>query len=225
MPRIPRGTIDGLVVHVLNRGNARSTVFPARSDYGAFLSLLEEGKERFDVELYALALLPNHFHAVLRPSSSRELSELMQWWLTSQVRRHHRIYGGSGHVWQGRFKSFPVQSDEHLLTVLRYVLLNPVRAGLAADPFEWPWTTLAHSGLVDPWPVRPPGSIRSWLADAIPAGEMARLRRCIAKRTPYGTPGWTEQVARDGGLESTLRCPGRPPRVKVFDGKTSLSPF
>ena len=61
----------------------------------------------------------------------------MQWLLTSHVRRYHQHYGGSGHVWQGRFKSFPVQRDEHLITVLRYVLQNPVRAGLSSTPREW----------------------------------------------------------------------------------------
>jgi putative transposase len=74
--------------------------------------------------------MPNHFHLVLWPRGDGDLSRWMQWLLTSHVRRYHRHYGGSGHVWQGRFKAFPVQKDRHLLIALRYVERNPVRAGL-----------------------------------------------------------------------------------------------
>ena len=129
MPRIPRGQQAGYAYHVIKRGNDRATVVHKAQDYEAFLSILAIAKARHAVKVLAFTLMPNHF--VLEALHQNSLSHL-QWLLTSHVRRYHRHYGGSGHVWQGRFKSFPIQHDSHLLTVLRYVLRNPVRAGLAA---------------------------------------------------------------------------------------------
>src|SRR5918994_5242658 len=97
--------------------------------------------------------MPKHFHFVIESLDQQSLSQFMQWLLTSHVRRYHQHYGSSGHVWQGRFKSFPVQRDEHLMTVLRYVLQNPVRAGLSASVDDWPWSSWCRSVLADPCPV------------------------------------------------------------------------
>ena len=133
MPRIPRGQQAGFVYHVINRGNGRATIFHKAQDYQAFLSILALAKARHPVKMFGFSLMPNHFHFVIEASHHQSLSRFMQWLLTSHVRRYHKHYGSSGHVWQGRFKSFPVQRDEHLLMVLRYVLQNPVRSGLAAS--------------------------------------------------------------------------------------------
>ena len=117
MPRIPRGQQSGYAYHVINRGNGRTTAFHKPQDYEALLSLLSEAKTRHGVKIFGFCLMPNHFHVVLEPVHQTALSQFMQWLLTSHVRRYHQHYGSSGHVWQGRFKSFPVQRDEHLITV------------------------------------------------------------------------------------------------------------
>jgi putative transposase len=108
---------------VINRGNARGDVFHKDEDFAAFVTLVEQACERLPMRVLAYCLLSNHFHIVLRPFADGDLSRWMQWLLTSHVRRYHRHYQGSGHVWQGRFKAFPIQQDEHLLTVLRYVVI------------------------------------------------------------------------------------------------------
>ncbi len=113
MPRIPRGQQGGYAYHVINRGNGRTTVFHKAPDYEAFLSLLGEAKKRRSVKVFCFCLMPNHFHLVLEPAHQTALSQFMQWLLTTHVRRYHKHYGSSGHVWQGRYKSFPVQRDEH----------------------------------------------------------------------------------------------------------------
>ncbi|BFU92124.1 MAG: hypothetical protein NTAFB01_33110 [Nitrospira sp.] len=128
MPRIPRGSSAGYAYHVLNRGNGGATVFHKDADYAAFLDLLGTAKVRHPIKIFGFCLMPNHFHLVIAPKIGDGLSPFMQWWLTSHVRRYHRHYRSHGHVWQGRFKSFPIQQDGHLLTVL----LNPVRANLVA---------------------------------------------------------------------------------------------
>ena len=109
----------------------REEVFHKNEDYVAFLDLVEEAGERLPMRVLAWCLIPNHFHLVLWPHGDGDLSRWMQWLLTSHVRRYHRHYHSSGHVWQGRFKAFPIEEDEHLWTVLRYVERNALRANLS----------------------------------------------------------------------------------------------
>lgn len=141
MPRPPRNDPGGFCYHVINRGNDRATVFRRPDDYDAFLRVLALACERIELRPLAWCLMPNHFHLVLWPVKAGALSRAMQWVTTCHVRRYHRHYHSCGHVWQGRFKSFVVQGDQHLLTVLRYVERNPVRAGLAAAAEDWQWSS------------------------------------------------------------------------------------
>ena len=123
MPRIPRAQQAGFVYHVINRGNGRATIFHKAQDYQAFLFILAPAKARDPVKMFAFSQMPNHFHFVIEASHHQSLSRFMQWLLTSHVRRYHKHYGSSGHVWQDRFKSFSVQRDETFaLMVLRYVI-------------------------------------------------------------------------------------------------------
>lgn len=114
IPRIPRGQLAGHAYHVLNRGHGGAVVFHKATDYAAFLALLETAKAKFPVRVFGFCLMPNHFHLVLQPATVNALSPFMQWWMTSHVRRYHRHYRSTGHVRQGRFKSFPIQQDPPL---------------------------------------------------------------------------------------------------------------
>ena len=217
MPRIPRGQQGGYAYHVINRGNGRTTVFHKPQDYESFLSLLAEAKKRHRVKIFGFCLMPNHFHLVLEPAHQTSLSQFMQWLLTSHVRRYHKHYGSSGHIWQGRFKSFPVQRDEHLITVLRYVLQNPVRAGLTSTTREWSWSSLRRPQLIDPCPV----SDDDQSADEIKQDQLTTLRECLNRQRPFGEKEWQAEVAAMFGLASTLRARGRP----RIEKKSSLSPL
>jgi putative transposase len=211
MPRIPRGQIDGQAFHVLNRGNGRATVFLADGDYRAFIKLLAAAKQRAPMGIAAFCLMPNHFHCLLMPAPETRLGRFMQWWMTTHVRRHHAVHHTTGHVWQGRFKSFPVERDDHFLTVVRYIVHNPVRARLVERADHWPWSSLSYPDLIDPWPVAAPAD-PEWLAAPLPDAELERLRSSVQRHTPYGTPRWQRAIASLHGLESTLRRPGRPPK-------------
>jgi putative transposase len=138
MARTARAAVGGVCYHVINRGNARGEICHKKEDFAAFLDLMEEAGQRLPMRLLAWCLIPNHFHLVLWPHGDGDLSRWMQWLMTAHVRRYHRHYHSSGHVWQGRFKAFPSEEDEHLWTVLRYVERNALRANLVVRAEEWP---------------------------------------------------------------------------------------
>ena len=172
------------------------------------------------MRLLAYCLMPNHFHLVLWPHGDGDVSRWMQWIQTTHVRRYHEHYHTSGHVWQGRFKAFPIQQDEHLLTVLRYVERNPFRAGLVRGVADWPWSSLRlHTEPDRPaWysdgPVR---RGRGWLAHVAEPqtdAELVALRRSVERGVPYGSAPWQKKTIAKLGLESTLRPRGRPRKAK-----------
>jgi len=139
--------------------------------------------------------MPNHFHFVIEASHHQSLSRFMQWLLTSHVRRYHKHYGSSGHVWQGRFKSFPVQRDEHLLMVLRYVLQNPVRSGLAASVDDWPWSSWCRSELADPCPVEVEVNWLAQVDEPLSASQLASIRESVNRQRPFGESDWQTKIA------------------------------
>jgi putative transposase len=145
MPRSARHTPGGYVYHALNRATARLKLFRKAADYSAFLRVLDEALERHPVRVLSYCVMPTHWHIVLWPAGDGALTAFLRWLtLTHSVRWHkHYHSSGSGHVYQNRFKAFAVAEDDHLLTVLRYVERNPLRAGLVRRAEDWPWSSLA----------------------------------------------------------------------------------
>ena len=235
MPRAPRVAIGGITYHVLNRANARLALFEADQDYELFETVLAEAHERVGMRTLGYCLMPNHWHLVLWPRADGELSEFMRWLTVTHTQRWHAAHGtaGSGHIYQGRFKSFPVQSrrptagqraggtletGNPVLSVLRYVERNPVRAGLVRSAERWRWSSLwaRRSGAVAerPWLTEPAGGLpEDWL-DRVnrpqSEEEVAALVRCIRRGAPFGREQWVRRVAKELGLESCLRPRGRP---------------
>jgi len=216
MPRSARASAGGYSYHVINRGNARSEVFHKEEDYGAFLRIMAEAGIGVPMRVVAYCLMPNHFHIVLWPSADGDLSRWMHWLLTTHVRRYLRHYRHSGHIWQGRFKAFPIQQDEHLLTVVRYVERNPLRARLVEKAQEWRWSSLRsdlEGPVLDPGPV-PRGA--DWLAfvnTPMTEAEVAAIRLSLRRDRPYGSDAWTTETAGCLGLEYSIRPRGRQPRT------------
>ena len=216
MPRTARASVGGLCYHVLNRGNGRTDVFHKDGDFAAFLQLMADATERLPMRILGYVLMHNHFHLVLWPRKDGDLSRWMQWLMTAHVRRYHRHYHGSGHVWQGRFKAFPIEQDEHLLTVLRYVERNPLRAKMVTRAEEWAWSSLSWrpSGkrpeLLSHGPIVVPRNWVSLVNKPQTEDEIAAMQRSLARGTPFGGERWTERIAERLGLESTLNPRGRP---------------
>jgi putative transposase len=214
MPRTARASVGGLCYHVINRGNACAEVFRKPEDYAAFRDLLGEAADRVRMRVLAYCLMPNHFHLALWPRQDGDLSRFMQWLLTAQVRRYHRHYQSSGHVWQGRFKAFPIQQDEHLLTVVRYIERNPLRAGLVARAEDWLWSSLREregkASWLQPVPVPGPKDWLGWVNAPVTDAEVEALRYCVNRGTPFGREAWVQRTARRLGLEASLNPRGRP---------------
>ena len=216
MARTAQASVGGICYHVLNRGNARQQVFFKKEDFAAFLDLIEEAGVRLPMRVLAWCLIPNHFHLVLWPHNDGDLSRWMQWLTTSHVRRYHRHYRSSGHVWQGRFKAFPIEEDEHLWTVLRYVERNALRANLVCRAEDWLWSSAAalnggkRAALLHPGPIPRNKDWLDWVNRPQSEAELAALRKCIERGTPYGNESWQHATAERLGLESSLRPRGRP---------------
>ncbi len=216
MPRIARATAGGLCYHVLNRGNGRARVFHKDEDYQAFIDLIAAASLRLPMRVLGYCLMPNHFHLMVRPFSNGELSTWMQWLMTSHVRRYHAHYHSSGHVWQGRFKSFIVQKNEHFLTAMRYIERNALRAGLVKRAENWRfgslyWRTAGRQlGLLTDWPVQRPRRWREMVNRPQSETELEALRRCVQRGRPYGDERWVKRAAKRYDLETTLRPLGRP---------------
>lgn len=167
--------------------------------------------------------MPNHFHLVLWPAGDLDLSRWMHRLTNTHVRRYQRHYAGSGHVWQGRFKAFPIEQDEHLLAVLRYVERNALRAGLVGRAEDWPYSSLyAAAGAVPPLVLDPGPLARpvDWVEVVNAAGspaEEAAVRECLRRGRPYGGAAWTQETAARLGLAASLRPRGRPRKAAPAD--------
>ncbi len=142
MPRALRAITANECYHIINRGNQKARVFHCAADFAAFLSYIREAQERVELPLLAVCLMPNHVHLVVRPRQDGDIASWVSWLFTTHVRRHHRKYGTTGRLWQGRYKSCLIQQDHHLLTVLRYVERNALAGKLVARAEDWRWGSL-----------------------------------------------------------------------------------
>jgi putative transposase len=224
MPRSARQCPGGFVYHIWNRAAGRLRLFKKHEDYLAFERVLLEAHRRHPLKLLEWVLMPNHWHFVVWPEQDGQVTSFFRWLTHTHSMRAitHRRVLGMGPLYQGRFKSLPVQEDEHLLTLLRYVQRNPVRAKLARRSAAWRWGSEAvRSGnvrelkaILSDWPVTRP---RDWSVQADEAtadGQGEHIRLCIRRSRPFGDEAWTARTAERLHLPWTLRPRGRPAKEK-----------
>lgn len=208
-----------MVFHVLNRVVGRRTLFDKNADYAALERVLAETLHTHPMRICGYCLMPNHWHFVLWPERDGDLSAFMQHFTNTHVKRwkEHRHETGYGHLYQGRYKSFPVETEDYFYQVLRYVERNALRANLAERAEQWQWSSLGRPPREDPafpilaaWPLARPANWLELVNQPQSEAELAALRRCLNRGTPYGSSDWLAQTAKQLGLESTLRPRGHP---------------
>ena len=210
--------VAGVCYHVISRNNPRLRLFKRPCDLRSFLALMGEAQQRTPLELLAACLMPNHFHLVVRPLDAADIPAWIHWLLTTHSRRVHQLHGTHGRLWQGRFKAFPIEQDRHLLTVLRYVERNALRAGIVGRAEEWVWGSLSWRlgrapGLkLAASPVALPLDWVSYVNAPQTAEELDCIRACVNRQRPFGGAAWVEHTAQELGLANSLRAPGRPRR-------------
>jgi putative transposase len=211
----------------MNRGCGRCTLFHTAKDFAAFERVIDHALEHDPIRILAYCVMPNHWHLVLFPETDGELTAFMRRLAHTHTQRWHAFHhtAGTGHLYQGRFKSFPIQEDAHLLDVIRYVERNPSRANLVQRAEQWRWSSLwrrergteKERSVLSEWPVPEP---RDWVEQVNrpeTEAELEALRRSAQRGTPFGEATWVVETARALRLERTLRPPGRPPATKPPD--------
>ncbi|MEK7539333.1 MAG: transposase [Patescibacteria group bacterium] len=220
MPRAIRTDIGDYCYHIINRANARLPIFFKEEDYVLFEQVLEEAKEKYNMRILAYCLMPNHFHLVLYPIDNGDLSKFMQWLTLTHTQRWHQQKNtkGTGHLYQGRYKSFIIEKDNHLLSVIRYAERNALRAKLVKKAENWKfcslWRKLYGSNqkkkLLSKWPISEPEEYLYFVNTSQPKEEEENIRLSVVKSKPYGNDNWSMKIIKKFGLESTVRLPWRP---------------
>jgi len=145
MPRKPRFFLPGVPQHIVQRGHSRNPVFFEKADYAMYLTGLGQAAERYDCAIHAYVLMTNHTHILATPRTERSVSRMMQFVGRHYVSYVNHKYGGSGSLWEGRYKASMVDEDCYLFACMRYIELNPVRASMVNAPGEYPWSSHHHN--------------------------------------------------------------------------------
>lgn len=220
MPRQARVAVADTVYHVINRANGRQTIFTTDKEYQHFELLLEEAKAKMDMRILAYCIMPNHWHLILYPRTHTQLAEFMNWLTTTHVRQYRTQTNtiGYGHLYQDRYKSFPVQSNEYCTTLVRYVEQNPLRAKLVRRAEHWRWSSLfrrqkgtfQEKKMLSELPIDLPHNYLGSVNELLKDDTLAEVRYAVNKGKPYGTNQWLARMLDRFELSHTLRGAGRP---------------
>jgi putative transposase len=222
MARHSRFVLPDVPHHVTQGGNHRERVFFEHGDESTYLSLLHFYARSHGVKVMAYCLMPNHVHLVVVPSNSEGLHRALRSVHSQYAQRVNRMRGRSGHLWQGRYFSSPLDS-RYFLNAVRYVELNPVRAGLISRAEDYVWSSApAHCGVRYDLLIEPASNVplfanvtdwRHWLAEGIAAECIDTIRKCARRSLPCGSPEFVDQLQRAAGRELLYRRRGRPRRT------------
>jgi putative transposase len=228
--------VGGYAYHILNRGNGRLRLFKKDADFAAFEAVVAEAHQRMALRILGYVVMGNHWHFVVWPrrDEGKLVSEFFRWLSVTHAQRWHAHHGtsGMGHVYQGRFKSFPVAADEHLLSLLRYVERNPLRAGMVRSAEQWRWGSLYRRVFGEEQcgqllTVPPVALGAAWLAKVNKPqseAELAAIRRCANRGQPYGNERWVTKITVQLGLEHSVRPRGRPKKLSDAERTSERAP-
>lgn len=228
MPRRPRVILPGATLHLIQRGNNRSACFFAEEDYRFYLDHLAEQAQRHACAIHAWCLMTNHVHLLLTPAAPENAGRLMKGLGQRYVQYVNRRYGRSGTLWEGRFRSCLLQEQAYVLACHRYIELNPVRAGMAAHPGDYPWSSYRvnaqgeDSALATAHPLYralgadPAASAKEYRAlfrGRLSADLVEQIRQATNGNYALGTPRFAAEVEATLGRRATRGRAGRPKRL------------
>lgn len=220
MSRSLRVDVGGEIYHCINRAVGRQTIFKKEKDYQSFETILQEIVDVTNMRILAYSIMPNHFHLVLYPENNGDLSSFMKRVTATHTQRYRTATQtvGEGPLYQGRYKSFIIQNNIHLFTVLRYVERNPLTAQLVQNVLEWRYGSVyrRYKGtekekmLLSPWVCDEPKDYIQFLSHPLTAKEIEKIAQSEIKGTPFGDDNYTLTMVKKYNLGSTLRKKGRP---------------
>lgn len=234
MARLPRLTLPGYPHHIIQRGNNRQAIFATPADDQLLLDLMLENASKFEVHVHAYVLMSNHFHLLATPQTADGLPKMMQAVGRSYVRHFNRSQQRTGTLWEGRYKSTLIQTDRYLLACMAYIDLNPVRAGLVAQPQDYPWSSHRHYlGLTVDRLVKPhalfwalgntPFAREAAYAEMVRAGihpvQQAALTASVLHGWALGEPDFVADLQKRTQRRVAKGSAGRPPLAGILQKK------
>jgi putative transposase len=219
MARFARIVVEDIAHHVTQRGNARQVIFSSDSDRTTYLELLRHYSDLHRLALLGYCLMSNHVHLIVVPRAAKALAQALKHAHGRYASYWNARNSSSGHVWQGRFYSCPLD-DAHLWSALRYVELNPVRAGMVPEATRWQWSSAAahcgsgdHDPILEMEPWRKRWTAPEWtehLAAGEPDGDVTILRQYTHTGRPLGSPEFVADLEHSTLRALAARKAGRP---------------
>ena len=227
MARLPRFFVPGQPLHAIQRGNNREAIFAAPEDYRRFLEFLHDGVQRYACAVHAYVLMTNHLHLLVTPARADSLSKLFQSVGRRYVQYFNFTYKRSGTLWEGRYRAAVIDAEPYLLTCMRYIELNPVRADMVEHPADYPYSSyLANArGKADPLIV--PHSVYRRLAKSeeirqaayrqlfraqLSHADLESIRETLHKGWALGNPRFRAKIETLSGRRASPLPQGRPRR-------------
>ena len=229
MARLPRLTLPGYPHHIIQRGNNRQDIFSSNGDRKFLLDLLAENAHKFGVAMHAYVLMGNHFHLLATPQTADGIPQMMQAVGRRYVRLFNDAHGRTGTLWEGRYKSTLLQTDRYLLVCMAYMDLNPVRAGLVADPADFAWSSYGHyvglrvDPLITPHPLiwdlgNTPFAREAAYADLVAQGvtdsQKNEMTQAVLRGWALGEPGFAQELQTQTPRRVLPALSGRPVKVR-----------
>ncbi len=220
MARQPRLDIADQIFHVINRSNARWDIFKSDKDFQGVVKSLVETLELIPIDIFAFCIMSNHWHFVVRPKANGDMGGFFGKFTQKTTQRWHTKHGtvGTGHLFQGRFKSFLVEKDEYFIQLAKYVEANALRAKMVKNAEDWPWSSLClrlknselAKKILMPWPIEIPKNYLSLVNHPLAKTQLDNIRTSVEKSRPFGSEAWVGKQVDRYDLGYTLRQPGRP---------------
>ena len=229
MPRGPRPVVPNIPHHVIHRGNNRQQIFYSDKDYSFLVKTIREAKRQFNCMIYGYCFMPNHIHIIVQPSDMDSLSKMLKLVAGRYTRYVNKTYKRTGTLWEGRFKSSPIEQERYLLGCIRYIEMNPVKAKVVKDPEEYRWSSYRKRAFGEDDPIldldtyylelgetlqERAEAYRKWFKESILEDEMNHIRKGIRNAIPIGSKDFINNLSQILGRNVVFRERGRPRREK-----------